>query len=308
MLKLTRHLFFWDPKAEYADYYERALYNHILASQNPQTGMMVYMCPVGAGSTKDYCTPEDSFWCCTGTGVENHAKYGESVYFHQGRTTLFVNLFIPSELNWPSCGLKLRQETRYPEEGHTRLVFTCAQPVKLSVSIRRPYWAVSGFEVRVNGELQPDQGRPGSYAVLTRTWKSGDGVEITMPFSLRTEGFRDNSRRAGVSRRSAGALRGNALRREQVQASLPGRRGRAGSPAAAVAAGARPLLDVCRVLGRLAFAGREGRGDGRPGAVLQGARPAAMRGLLGPAHARRVGDAGGASKPVLAVDPRAGRT
>jgi hypothetical protein len=195
MLKLTRHLFFWDPKAEYADYYERALYNHILASQDPQTGMMVYPCPVGPGAVKKYCTPEDSFWCCTGTGVENHAKYGDSIYFHHGQAALFLNLFIASELNWQSCGLKLRQETRYPEEGSTRLLFTCEQPVKLSLSIRHPYWAVSGFEVRVNGRREADGGLPSSYAVLTRTWKSGDVVEVSMPFSLRTEGFRDNPRR-----------------------------------------------------------------------------------------------------------------
>jgi DUF1680 family protein len=127
--------------------------------------------------------------------VENHAKYGEGIYFHQGRTGLFVNLFIASELNWQACGLKLRQETRYPEEGRTRLLFTCAQPVQLSVSIRHPAWATSGFAVRVNGDLQPDQGGPGSYAVLTRTWTSGDVVEVAMPFRLRTEGFRDNPRR-----------------------------------------------------------------------------------------------------------------
>ena len=195
MLKLTRRLFLWDAKAEYADYYERALYNHILSSQNPQTGMMVYMCPVGPGATKEYCTPEDSFWCCTGTGIENHAKYGESIYFHHGRTALFVNLFIASELNWEACGLKLRQETRYPEEGKTRLAFSCGQPVNFSVHIRRPNWATAGFEVRLNGETQWIVSPPGSYVVLTRNWKTGDTIDVSLPFSLRTEGFRDNPKR-----------------------------------------------------------------------------------------------------------------
>jgi DUF1680 family protein len=150
MLKLTRHLFMWEPRAEYADYYERALYNHILASQNPVNGMMCYFLPLANGP-KDYCTQEDSFWCCTGTGVENHAKYGDSIYFHQGQAALFVNLFIASELRWLAAGITLRQETKYPAEGSSRLVFTCEQPVALHLNIRHPHWATSGFEIKVNG-------------------------------------------------------------------------------------------------------------------------------------------------------------
>ncbi|MCX5670346.1 MAG: glycoside hydrolase family 127 protein [Planctomycetota bacterium] len=197
MLKLTRHLFFWDPRAEYADYYERALYNHILASQDPETGMMCYFVPLGFGPKcrKAYCSPEDSFWCCTGTGIENHTKYGDSIYFRHGQTTLFVNLFIASELNWRARGLRLRQETNYPDAGSARLVLTCQEPAEFNLRIRHPYWAVSGFEIRVNGARQKDPSKPGSYAVLARTWKSGDTVEVSMPFSLRTEGFRDNPRR-----------------------------------------------------------------------------------------------------------------
>ena len=195
MLKLTRHLFCWEPRAEYADYYERALYNHILASQNPKTGMMCYYVPLRSGSCKIYSGPHDSFWCCTGTGIENHAKYGESIYFHDGEKTLYVNLFIASELKWNANGLVLRQETTYPEEAASRLVFNCRQPIELQVNIRRPWWATSRFEILVNGEKQEIVSKPGSYAALTRTWQSGDRVEISMPFSLRMEGFRDNPRR-----------------------------------------------------------------------------------------------------------------
>ncbi len=195
MLKLTRHLFCWDPRAEYADYYERALYNHILASQNPETGMMCYYVPLRSGSRKTYSRPFDSFWCCTGTGVENHAKYGRSIYFHDGGRRLYVNLFIASELNWKARGLKLRQETKYPDQHGTRLVFRCRSPVELSLNVRHPAWASSGFEIRVNGKQQAAASKPGSYAVVTRTWQSGDTVEISMPFSLRTEGFRDDPRR-----------------------------------------------------------------------------------------------------------------
>jgi len=195
VLKLTRHLFCWDPRAEYADYYERALYNHILASQNPQTGMMCYYVPLRSGSRKVYNDPLNSFWCCTGTGVENHAKYGDSIYFHAGKQRLYVNLFIASELNWKAKGLKLRQETKFPLEPSTRLVLTCEQPVELSLSIRRPLWATSGFEVRVNGQPVAAAAAAGSYVVLKRTWQSGDTVEVSMPFSLFMAGFRDNPQR-----------------------------------------------------------------------------------------------------------------
>src|SRR3974377_2231062 len=129
MVNLTPHLCEWDPRAEYADYYERALYNHILSSQNPQTGMMCYYVPLRSGSRKQYNTPLDSFWFCTGTGVENHAKYGDSIYFHDGERKLCWNLFIASELDWKARGLKLRQETAFPDEGQSRLVFHCDSPV-----------------------------------------------------------------------------------------------------------------------------------------------------------------------------------
>lgn len=191
MLKLTRHLFCWEPKAEYADYYERALYNHILASQNPETGMMCYYVPLRSGSERNYNGPNDSFWCCTGTGVENHSKYGDSIYFHNDRE-LYVNLFIASELNWKAKGLALRQETKFPDEGASKLVFACDKPVELSLNIRHPAWATEGFEIRVNGKAQSVASKPGSYAVVARKWKKDDTVEITMPFTLRTESFHDN--------------------------------------------------------------------------------------------------------------------
>jgi hypothetical protein len=197
MLKLTRHLFCWEPAAEYADYYERALYNHILASQDPETGMMCYYVPLRSGSRKTYSDPTNSFWCCTGTGIENHAKYADSIYFHSS-AELWVNLFIASELNWKAKGLTLRQETKFPDEGSSRLIFTCEKPVQLNLLVRHPYWAVSGFQISVNGQAIPDASSPGSFASLSRTWKTGDTVEVQMPFSLRTEGFRDNPRRIAL--------------------------------------------------------------------------------------------------------------
>ena len=162
MLKITRRLFCWDPKAEYADYYERGLYNHILASQNPETGMVCYYLPLKTGVAKGFSSPNDSFWCCVGTGMENHAKYGDSIYFREGDRGLYVNLFIASELKWSERGVTVRQETKYPEEEATRLTFTCEQPVELTLHIRHPYWATAGFEVTVNGQPQPAEPEPAS--------------------------------------------------------------------------------------------------------------------------------------------------
>lgn len=195
VLKLTRHLFCWNPRAAYADYFERALYNHILASQNPETGMMCYYVPLRPGTHKEYNTPLDSFWCCTGTGVENHAKYGDSIYFHDRTNGLFVNLFIPSTLDWTERGVRLHQETTYPDSAETRLRFTCREPVELAVRLRHPAWATNGFTVRINGRLQSVTSQPGDWATLTRRWQSGDVIELALPFGLHVEGFRDRPQR-----------------------------------------------------------------------------------------------------------------
>jgi uncharacterized protein len=197
MLKLTRHLFCWNPQVDYADFYERALFNHILCSQNPETGGMCYYVPLRPGSQKAYGGPLDAFWCCTGTGVENHAKYGDSIYFHAGQKALYVNQFIASELNWKGRGLKVRQETSYPETGATRLVLTCEKPVDLEIKIRQPWWSERGMTVLVNGTeaLKLNARGPDGWASLARQWKNGDCLEVAMPFSVRTEGFKDNPRR-----------------------------------------------------------------------------------------------------------------
>jgi hypothetical protein len=196
MLKLTRHLFCWEPRAEYAEYYERALCNHILASQNPETGMMCYYVPLRSGSRKNFNSADQDFWCCTGTGVENHGKYGDSVYFHN-QSQLYVNQFIGSELDWKEKGLKVRQESRFPEEEKSELTLRCAAPVELEVKVRHPGWARRGFEIEVNGEKE-EGGEPGSYVTLKREWKDGDRIEIKMPYELREEGFADKPERGAV--------------------------------------------------------------------------------------------------------------
>ena len=196
MLKLTRHLFCWEPQPEYADYYERALCNHILASQNPDTGMMCYYVPLRAGSRKNFNSPDHDFWCCTGTGVENHGKYGDSIYFHNERQ-LYVNQFIGSELDWKEKGLRIRQETAFPQEEQSRLTLHCASPVKLEIKIRHPGWARAGFEIRLNAD-QVEPGHPASYVTLQREWKDGDQIEIKMPFALHDEGFADHPQRVAA--------------------------------------------------------------------------------------------------------------
>jgi hypothetical protein len=191
MLKLTRHLFSWAPSVQLMDFYERGLYNHILASQDPDTGMMIYYCPFLPGAFRTYSTPDASFWCCVGTGLENHAKYPDTIYLH-GDDTLYVNLFIASELNWREKGLRVRQVTRYPEEDTSRLSFTADKPVRAALKVRIPSWAAAGITVAVNGTPQAVREKPGSFATIEREWRTGDTLDVRIPMSLRLEALPDD--------------------------------------------------------------------------------------------------------------------
>lgn len=191
MLKLTEHLFNWNAEVKYADYYERALYNHIMASQDPETGMVCYFMPMKSGTFKVYSTENDSWWCCVGTGFENHAKYGEAIYFHN-QQALFVNLFIPSEVTWREKGIQIRQETQYPEKENSKLTILATNGEKFPLLIRYPSWATSGMKVSINGANQIIKSHPGSYVSLDRKWKKGDIVEINLPMTLRLEPLNDN--------------------------------------------------------------------------------------------------------------------
>jgi DUF1680 family protein len=190
MLKLTRHLFEWEPSATQMDFYERALYNHILASQDPDTGMMTYFVSMKPGHFKVYSTPLDSFWCCMGTGIENHAKYGDTIYFH-APDTLYVNLFIASTLRWGDEGVTVRQETQFPNEEGTTLTIHCAQPRKFAIELRHPAWAAQ-VAVSINGKAQPATGTPASYLTLDRMWHDGDKIEYRLPMTLRVEPLPDS--------------------------------------------------------------------------------------------------------------------
>ena len=198
MLKLSKHLFSWTAEAKYADYYEQALYNHILGSQDPETGMVCYFMPMKSGSFKVYSNTDSSFWCCVGTGFESHAKYGEAIYFHDA-ANLFVNLFIPSEVTWREKGIQLRQETRYPESETSRVTFLSSNGEKYSLLLRYPGWATSGATVKINGSRQMTKNRPGSFIRLERKWKKGDVVEITLPMSFRLVPANDDPKIAAIA-------------------------------------------------------------------------------------------------------------
>ncbi len=197
MLRLTRHLFGWKPDAAYMDYYERGLYNHILGSQDPDSGGVTYFYSLRPGHFKIYSSPTDSMWCCVGSGMENHSKYGETIYFHND-DTLWVNLFIASELDWKAKGAKIRQETKFPEEDTTTITISTRKPQKLAVKIRVPYWVEKGVEVAINGKKETVEAKPQSYLTLSRTWKDGDKIQVKLPMGLHLRRARDDEKRVVV--------------------------------------------------------------------------------------------------------------
>lgn len=190
MLKLSRHLFCWTGDVKVADYYERALYNHILGQQDPESGMVCYFLPLLSGSHKVYSTKENSFWCCVGSGFESHAKYGEAIYYRNDKG-IYVNLFIPSEVNWEEKGMTLRQETAFPAEEMTTITVHAKEPVMTTVYLRYPSWSGKAT-VRVNGKKQTVRQTPGSYIALARKWHDGDRIEATYPMQVHIETTPDN--------------------------------------------------------------------------------------------------------------------
>ncbi len=197
MLKLSRHLFSLSPEPRYADYYERGLYNHILASQDPKRGMPTYFVSLKPGHFKTYSSPDSSFWCCTGSGMENHVRYGQGIYYHTS-DDLYVNLFIPSTLSWSEKGIRVRQETDFPKANTTTITFETDEPTTAGLRLRHPTWAKGDLTVRVNGEPVETESAPGSYLTLRRTWAPGDSVTVEFPMSLHTEPMPDDSSRVAV--------------------------------------------------------------------------------------------------------------
>ncbi len=185
LFRLARHLFAWNPAAAQMDFVERALINHVFANLGRQPGEFGYFLSSSPVAMKVFSTPENAWWCCVGTGMENPPRYGELIYFHQA-DTLWVNLFLASELNWQEKGVTLRQETRFPEEETIRFTVTGKQPAKFTLKLRRPFWCAQPA-VKINGASQALSPSQDSYFTFDRIWKTGDTLELSLPMSLRLE-------------------------------------------------------------------------------------------------------------------------
>lgn len=198
MLKLTGHLFCWQPNSQLIDYAERALYNDILASQNPNTAMTLYFEPLRMGGKKQFSDSFNTFTCCVGSGMENHSKYGENIYFEGVDGSLYVNLFIPSQLNWKDKQRIITQNTNYPQNASTSLTITTHKPADFTIRIRQPWWATSGATITVNDqsiEVKPDST---GYLAVHRTWHNNDRLNIHFSMHLYTESMPDNANRVAI--------------------------------------------------------------------------------------------------------------
>lgn len=191
MLRLTKMLFRTSPDIRFADYYERALYNHILASQQPEKGGFVYFTPMRSGHYRVYSQPETSMWCCVGSGLENHTKYGEFIYAH-AEDTLYINLFIPSRLTWKEKKITLVQESRFPDEEQIRFKVEKSNKKAFSLKFRYPSWA-KGASVSVNGKIQDINVAPGEYLTIRRKWKAGDEITLNLPMQVTLEQIPDQA-------------------------------------------------------------------------------------------------------------------
>ena len=185
MIKLTGLMFSWEPQAAGMDFVERALVNHLLANIGQKPGEFGYFVSMDSVSVKVFSTPDDSWWCCVGSGMENPARYGEQVYFHNA-DTLWINLFVASRLDWTERGVQLRQETKFPDGDTVRFTVTASKPARFSLKLRHPYWCEKP-EVTVNGAPVAATSQPSSYLTIDREWKQGDRIELRLPMTLRTE-------------------------------------------------------------------------------------------------------------------------
>jgi len=188
MLKLTAKLFERGRRAEFADYYERALYNHVLASVAPDSGAMTYFTPLHG----DFRTYLNGSFCCTGTGIENTPRYNEGIYFYKN-DALWVNLYIPSELTWRKAGMVLRQQGDITRDDPVRLTVVNAGADAITLNLRIPAWVARPVKVRINGKPQGIDAKPTSYISFRRHWKAGDVIELTLPAGLRLEKARDDA-------------------------------------------------------------------------------------------------------------------
>ncbi|REH00959.1 beta-L-arabinofuranosidase domain-containing protein [Flavobacterium aquicola] len=198
MLKLTSNLFLYDQRAEYMDYYERGLYNDILASVAENTPANTYHIPLRPGSVKQFGNARmNGFTCCNGTALESNTKFQNSIYFKSiDNQALYVNLYVPSTLKWAERNVTIVQKTDFPNEDHTLL--TINGEGKFDVNVRVPSWAIKGFFVKINGKEEKVKAVPGSYLSLSRKWKNGDTIELKMPFQFHLDPVMDQQNIASL--------------------------------------------------------------------------------------------------------------
>jgi uncharacterized protein len=197
MLKLSRRLFALKPDVKYAEFEERALFNHILGSIDADEGAMCYMVPVGHGVRREYQDMGNSFTCCVGSGMESHALHGDGIYY-ESSDRLWVNLYVPSIATWAAAGVRVETATTFPEGGSATLTMTLREPKTFTLAMRRPSWAGDGFSVEVNGSTVSELPPAGAYVELKRAWKTGDVVRLALPKALHLEATPDNRREAAI--------------------------------------------------------------------------------------------------------------
>lgn len=197
MLKMTQRLFAIKPDMKYAEFEERALFNHVLGSIEPNEGRTCYMVPVGRGVRHEYQEMFRSFTCCVGSGMERHSLHGDGIYYESG-DRFWVNLYAPSIATWEAAKVKVAMETSFPEGESATLKMTLQRPKQFTLALRRPSWAGSGFAVKINGADVKNVPPPGSYVELKRRWKTGDTVTLVLPKVLRTEPTPDNPGRTAL--------------------------------------------------------------------------------------------------------------
>ena len=197
MLKLTRTLFAVQPDIKYADFQERAVFNHVLASIDPANGQMCYMVPVGQGVQHEYQDMFRDFTCCVGTGMEDMAILGDGIYYESGGK-LWVNLYTPSTADWKTRSVNIVMQTDFPEGENATLKLAMKSRKKFTLALRHPAWAGDGFAVTVNGQAVPNLPPPDSYVEITRIWHNGDTVALVLPKRLHEEPLPDNPRRVAL--------------------------------------------------------------------------------------------------------------
>jgi DUF1680 family protein len=197
MIKMSRTLFSIQPDTRYTDYQERALFNHILASQDPDDGRVCYMVPVGRGVQHEYQGKFDSFTCCVGSAMESHGLHADGIYYESG-DKLWVSLYTPSIAQWKSHDVKIEVATDLPVGQTAAVKVTPKSSKTFTLALRRPFWAGQGFSVKINGKALRTVAPANSYVEITRKWKAGDTVELVIPKTLRKEALPDNPNRFAV--------------------------------------------------------------------------------------------------------------